>query len=303
MTNRFSQRHPLLFGLFLVFAAVVLTFGAMAFFSALRSGDIGWFASKVGIVHIQGTILDSRPTTDWIHRLDEDESVQAILLRIDSPGGVVAPSQEIYAAIRRLAQNKPVIASMGAVAASGGYYIACAADQIVANPGTITGSIGVKAQLMSIEDLLQRLGIKDRTVTSGRLKDAGSPTQAMSQEERAYFQKLVDDLHEQFVLAVAQGRNMQVEKVRELADGRAYTGQQAKKSGLVDSLGGMQSALDRLRDMAGITGRVTYVEGPEEPFSLLSWILGLSSEWLGRKTVTGQQAVFSYIYLPQSGQK
>ena len=300
MTSRFSQRHPLLFGLFLVFAAVVLTFGAMAFFSALRSGNIGWFASKVGIVHIQGTIIDSRRTTDWIHRLAEDESVQAVLLRIDSPGGVVAPAQEIYEAVRGLAQKKPVIVSMGAVAASGGYYIACAADRIVANPGTITGSIGVKAQLLSVEDLLQRLGITDRTVTSGRLKNAGSPTQPMSQEERVYFQKLVDDLHEQFVLAVAQGRNMEVEKVRRLADGRAYTGRQAKKSGLVDSLGGMQMAMDQLRDMAGITGRVSYKEGPEEPFSLFSWILGLSGQWLGMKTGTGQKTVFSYIFSPST---
>ncbi|MBS3779110.1 MAG: signal peptide peptidase SppA [Desulfovermiculus sp.] len=298
MTSRFSQRHPLLFGLFLVFVAVVLTFGAMAFFSALRSGNIGWFATQVGIVRIQGTIIDSRRTTDWIHRLAEDESIQAVLLRIDSPGGVVAPAQEIYEAVRGLAQKKPVVASMGAVAASGGYYIACAADRIVANPGTITGSIGVKAQLMSFEDLLQRLGITDRTVTSGRLKDAGSPTQSMSQEEQAYFQELVDDLHEQFVLAVAQGRNMEVERVQKLADGRAYTGRQAKKSGLVDSLGGMQLAMDQLRDMAGITGRITYEEGPEEPFRLLSWILGVSGQWLGMKTGTGQRTVFSYIFSP-----
>lgn len=298
MTNRFSQRHPLLFGLTLVCVAVALTFGAMAFFSALRSGDIGWFASKVGIVHVQGTIIDSRRTTEWIQRLAEDEAVQGVLVRIDSPGGVVAPSQEIYSAVRSLAQKKPVVASMGAVAASGGYYIACGADRIVANPGSITGSIGVKAQMLSFQGLMHKMGILDQTVVSGELKDAGSPTHALSEKERAYFQELVDDLHEQFVLAVAQGRNMELDEVRVLADGRAYTGQQAKQVGLVDALGGRQDAINLLRDMAAIEGTVHRVEGPEEPSSLLSWIFGLAAKWTGAGAGGSQRAVFSYIFSP-----
>ncbi len=288
----------MLFGLTLVCVAVALTFGAMAFFSALRSGDIGWFASKVGIVHVQGTIVDSRRTTEWIQRLAEDEAVQGVLVRIDSPGGVVAPSQEIYSAVRSLAQKKPVVVSMGAVAASGGYYIACGADRIVANPGSITGSIGVKAQMLSFQGLMHKMGILDQTVVSGELKDAGSPTHALSEKERAYFQELVDDLHEQFVLAVAQGRNMELDEVRALADGRAYTGQQAKQVGLVDALGGRQDAINLLRDMAAIEGTVHRVEGPEEPSSLLSWILGLAAKWTGAGADGSQRAVFSYIFSP-----
>ena len=298
MTNRFSQRHPLLFGLILICVAVALTFGAMAFFSALRSGDMGWFASKVGIVQVQGTIVDSRRTTEWIQRLADDQAVQGVVVRIDSPGGVVAPSQEIYSAVRSLAQKKPVVVSMGAVAASGGYYIACGADRIVANPGSITGSIGVKAQMLSFQGLMHKMGIQDQTVVSGELKDAGSPAHALSEKERIYFQELVDDLHEQFVLAVAQGRNMEVDAVRALADGRAYTGQQAKKVGLVDALGGRQDAIKLLRDMAAIEGTIHRVEGPEEPSSLLSWILGLAAQWTGAGAHKGQRAVFSYIFSP-----
>jgi protease-4 len=300
MRSRFSQRHPLLFGLLLVFTAVVLTFGAMAFFSSLRSGDISWFATKVGIVHIRGTIVDSRRTTDWIEHLAQDDAVRAVLVRIDSPGGVVAPSQEIYEAVSKLALRKPVLASMGAVAASGGYYIACAADRIMANPGSITGSIGVKAQMLSFEDLLHRIGVVDQTVSSGRLKDAGSPTQSLSEAEREYFENLIQDLHQQFVLAVAQGRSLNLDQVRHLADGRAFTGRQAQKEGLVDSLGSLSDAKNQLKGMAGIKGPISYIEGPEEPSSVLSWILGLTAKWPGTQTATGQRTVFSYIYSPHA---
>lgn len=298
MRSKFSQRHPLLFGLFLVLTAVVLTFGTMAFFTALRSGNISWFATKVGIVHVQGTIVDSRRTMDWIESLAQDEAVRAVLVRIDSPGGVVAPSQEIYESVHKLAQHKPVVTSMGAVAASGGYYIACAADRIVANPGSITGSIGVKAQMLSFEELLQRIGVADQSVSSGKLKDAGSPIKSLSETERAYFENLIQDLHQQFVLAVAQGRSLDLDKVQKLADGRAFTGQQAKEAGLVDSLGSLQAAKNQLKDMAGIKGQINYVEGPEEPWSLLSWILGRTAKWSGAKAVTSQRTVFSYIFSP-----
>ncbi|MFP4035211.1 MAG: signal peptide peptidase SppA [Desulfovermiculus sp.] len=270
----------------------------MAFFSSLRSGDISWFATKVGIVHVRGTVVDSQRTTDWIERLAQDDAVRAVLVRIDSPGGVVAPSQEIYDAVSKLAKSKPVLASMGAVAASGGYYIACAADRIVANPGSITGSIGVKTQLLSFEDLLHRIGVVDQTISSGQLKDAGSPTQSLSESEREYFKNLVQDLHEQFVMAVARGRSMDVEQVQNLADGRAFTGRQAQKAGLVDSLGSFSAAKNQLKDMAKIKGPVSYTEGPEEPSSVLSWILGLAAKWSGAKAVTGQRTVFSYIYSP-----
>jgi protease-4 len=296
MKSRFSQKHPLLFGLMLICAAVVLTFGAAAFFVNLRSGDLAWFSTRIGIVHVKGIIEDSRKITDWIQHLAKEEAVEAVLVRIDSPGGVVAPSQEIYEAVRTLARKKPVVASMGAVAASGGYYIACGADRIVANPGSITGSIGVKAQLLSFEGLMQRMGVKDQTVSSGKLKNAGSPMQSLTPAEKAYFQELVQDLHEQFVLAVAQGRDMEVQKVRELADGRALTGAQAHQAGLVDSLGSMQAALGQLQDMAGIAGRVHYVEGPEESTSLLSWILGLAADMSHVSPESWKRPIFSYIY-------
>jgi protease-4 len=302
MNKGFSRRHPLLFGLILVCTAVALTFGAAAFFRAFTSGGISWFATKVGIVHVRDTIVDSRPVTDWIRSLEEDDAVQAVLLRINSPGGVVAPSQEIHDAVRSLAQKKPVVASMGAVAASGGYYIACAADRIVANPGSITGSIGVMAQMLSFAQLLERMGVKDQTVTSGDLKAAGSPTETLSQREREYFQELVQDLHEQFVLAVAQGRNMDMAKVRKLADGRAFTGAQAHRAGLVDALGSRQAAMEQLRDMAKITGNIHTVEGPEKSRSILSWILGRAAQWSADQIGKAQQTGFFYLYSPGGAQ-
>ena len=298
MKSKFSQRHPLLFGLLLIATAVVLTFGAMAFFVAMRSQGISWFTSKLGVVNIHGAITESRRVTDFIQRLQRDEAVEGVLVRIDSPGGVVAPSQEIHAALRVLAKHKPVVVSMGSVAASGGYYIACAADRIVANPGSITGSIGVKAQMLSFQKLLQRMGIQDQTVTSGKLKDAGSPTHPLTPEERTYFQELVQNLHQQFVLAVAQGRNMPVQKVQDLADGRAYSGQQARNLGLIDSLGGRAVAMDMLEDMVGISGRTSLIEGPEEPTSFLKWILGKAAVLVETNHYVPGMTPFSYIYTP-----
>ncbi len=274
----FSQRHPFVFGFILIIAAVVLITGAMAVFHWWRSGQLAFGQERIGVVHVQGTITSARKVTAWIDRLHRDESVRGLIVRINSPGGVVAPAQEIHAALEKVAPDKPVVASMGSVAASGGYYIACGADRIVANPGTITGSIGVKAKLASFQELMDKVGISDQTVASGELKDAGSPSHPLTPKERAYFQNLVDDLYDQFVKAVALGRGLDVDQVRSLADGRAYTGLQAKGLGLVDILGGMDRAVDEVRSMAGIRDRVALVEGPKEEWSLWSFVFGQSRE-------------------------
>ena len=283
MANKlgFSQKHPFLFGFFLLFTAVVLLIGAMAVFIFWRPDvkdllNIG--APKFGVVHVSGLISDSKDVNDWIEKLRRDEEIRGVILRINSPGGVVGPSQEIYRAVKRLAKSKPVVASMASVAASGGYYISLSADKILANPGTLTGSIGVKAKLTDMHKLLQKLGIEDDTVVSGKYKDAGSPFKPLTKEEKQYFQNLIQDMHSQFVEDVAQSRNMTRANVEKVADGRAFTGRQALKYGLVDQLGGRHEAINLLKQMSKTKGLVKLVEGPPPDKSLLTWLLGFSKQ-------------------------
>lgn len=236
----------------------------------LRGGD------RVAVVEVEGIILDAEPVVRELQRHAEEPAVRAVVVRVQSPGGVVAPTQEIHGAIRRLrAEGKPVVASLGAVAASGGYYLAVAADRIVANPGTLTGSIGVLIQLAEIEGLLRKVGVRYQVVKAGRYKDLGHIGRPMSEEERAILQRLLDDLYEQFVEAVVEGRHLPRETVLGLADGRAYSGRQAKALGLVDSLGGLEDALQIAADLAGIPGKPVVVR-PRRPFRLTDLL-----EWLG----------------------
>jgi protease-4 len=293
--NNFSQRHPFIFGFALIAAALFLILGLMAAFSFWGGfKDILSFGqSKLGLVKIEGTILESRKINAWIEKLANNKDIQGVIVRINSPGGIVAPSQEIYQQVNKLAQKKPVIVSMGSVAASGGYYIACAGDQIIANPGTLTGSIGVKANLMNIHKLLDRLGIKDQTIASGKFKTAGNPAQKMTPEEKSYFQNLVDNMLNQFIQAVAKGRALSIDEVKKLADGRAFTGQQALEAKLVDKLGGLQTAVEILKLKCKIKGKYKLVEGPEKETSLLKWILG-QLPWQGTADLKNQQFLFMY---------
>ena len=290
--TKFSQRHPLIFGFLLIFAAVVTFMLAMAVFNYLFfDGPRLRPQPKIGVVNIQGLITDSREIVQWIHRLEEDDAVRGVLLRINSPGGMVAPSQEVYQAVHALAQQKSVVASLGAVAASGGYYAASPSHRIVSNPGTLTASIGVKATLTNVEELMRKLGIETQAIYSGEYKDAGSMARPMTEEERAYFQSLVDDMHDQFVEDVARGRDMDEDRVRALADGRAMTGRQALEAGLVDELGGMREAMQILQELAEVDKKFRIVEGPEERVSLLRWILSEFS--LGDK-LYGPKWIFTY---------
>ncbi len=292
----FSQKHPLLFGFILILMAVVLLLGAMAFFRFwLGQNGLAWGKTELGVVRIEGMITESGDLTDWIDRLRKDSKIKGVVLRINSPGGLIAPAQEVHQAVLDLAQEKPVVASLSTVAASGGYYVACAAESIIANPGSLTGSIGVKAQIPNFKQLMQKLGIDQETIVSGEMKDAGAPTRAMTSKERQYFQSIVNELSEQFIQVVAQSRDLDLEQVRKLADGRAFTGTQALQESLVDSLGGMQTALRLVREKAGVTKPVILRQGPEEKKSLLRWILSASGleDWAQAGTHQ-EQWIFSY---------
>jgi len=217
------------------------------------------FTNKIGVVPINGVIRDADTIIEQMIAFRNDRQIKAIILRIDSPGGGVGPSQEIYSETRRTSRTKKVVASLGSVAASGGYYVASAADSIVANPGTLTGSIGVLMEFVRVEELLKKIGIEMQVIKSGEFKDIGSPNRKMTHEEKEMLSTLLEDIRNQFVTAVSQGRNMPEEAVLALADGRIFSGRQAKDLGLVDSLGNFRDAVSVAKRLAHIKGEVKLV--------------------------------------------
>lgn len=264
----------LIFFLVLIFAGFVIA----GFFLILKEEKTDFISSarKVGLVRIEGVILDSKEVIDHLHQLRDNSSVNAILLRIDSPGGGVGPSQEIYNEILKLREKnqKKVVVSMGSVAASGGYYIASAADWIMANPGTLTGSIGVIFQGTNIEELMKKIGIKTVVIKSGKYKDIFSPDREMTEDERELLQGVIDDVHEQFLDAIAQGRKeLDKETLRSIADGRIFTGSQAREYGLIDELGNLQDALEKTAQLAGIEGKPEVIEPKKRRLSILDRLL------------------------------
>jgi protease-4 len=222
------------------------------------SGHVSIGRGKVGILPIDGEIVESRETLRELAEFAENDSIKAIVVRINSPGGAVAPSQEIHRELKRVREEtgKPVIASLDTVAASGGYYIAVGCQEIIANEGSITGSIGVIAQWFNVEKLAEWAKVSPQTFTSGAMKDAGSPFRPMNEDEKAYYQHIVTQLHGQFVQAVIDGRKgkMDAEQVRGVADGRVFTGQEANDLKLVDEIGGLEDAVRRAAELAGIDG-------------------------------------------------
>jgi protease IV len=256
---RKSRAGMFFFGAFSGCLLVILGFVALAIFVAAGadSSDISLAGEKVAVVPIEGEILDARETLDLLHKYARNRTVKAVVVRINSPGGAIAPSQEIYSAIRKIREDgTPVVASMDSVAASGGYYIAAACDPIVANSGTITGSIGVILQWFDMKDLVQWAKLKPETITSGEMKDAGSPFREMTESERQYFQGIVSQLHSQFVRDVALGRKskMKAEDVAKIADGRIFTGEQALALKLVDQIGTIDDAVRTAGKLGGIQG-------------------------------------------------
>lgn len=269
MTDETSRQPPrrrtwrLILGILI--AGLLFTILANAFLPELEL----YGKDRIALIRVEGVILDAQTTVGDLKKYGESPSVKAIVIRIDSPGGGVVPSQEIHDAIKRLRNktNKAVIASMGTVAASGGYYIAVATDRIIANPGTLTGSIGVIMELANLEGLLKKIGVQNVVVKSGRYKDLGSPFRQMRPEDRRILQSVMDDVHRQFIEAVAEGRSLEVAEVQPLADGRVFTGRQAKEANLVDELGDLQDAIRFAADLAGIEGEPKVVE-PRKRFSV-----------------------------------
>jgi len=249
------KKHPVVFGILLLGLTGVL-FYLFVYGMGLMSGERGAFLSdnKVGVVEVEGIISDSQEIVRQLNEFGKEKRIRAVVLRVNSPGGGMAPSQEIYDAVVELKKKKKVVVSMGSLAASGGYLISCAADKIVANPGTITGSISAVMHFANVEELLKKVGLKSSVIKSGKYKDIGSPLREMTEDEKTILQNLVDDIYDQFLDTVSRDRKIAKEQLRSVADGRVFSGRQAQKLGLVDFLGDMGYAVRLAGKMSGIEG-------------------------------------------------
>ena len=284
-------------GALLFFALSLL---ALAIFASADAGSAFSFSNnQVAVIDLEGIILDSQDFVDQLDDLGRSGGVRAVVLRINSPGGGVAASQEMYEAVRKFRSetSKKVVVSIASVGASGGYYVACAADRIFANPGSITGSIGVIAEWYNYGELLKWAKLQDIVFKSGEFKDTGSPSRPLTEAEKIYFQSLIDNMYGQFVGAVAASRKMDEADVRKLADGRVFTGSEAKNNGLVDEVGALQDAVAAAGKMAGIIGKPKVVTPPKRKISILDLLLGDSRSLLSLNPDRSESHIrFQYLW-------
>lgn len=294
----FSRRHPYLFFILIFTSVVALAILGMSMFFALgaRSTDFE-FGEKVGIIEIKGVIADAKQVLHHLKRFREDDSIKSIVIRIDSPGGAVGPSQEIYREVRKTSAKKKVVASMGAIAASGGYYVAAGSDGIVANPGTITGSIGVLMGFTNYEQLLQKIGLVPIVVKSGEYKDMGSPVRQMTAAEQQILENFAKKIHMQFIMDIVKGRKMDQAKVEALADGRIFTGKESIDLGLVDRIGNLEDAIEWAGQLGGIKGKISTVYAQEKKFSILKYLSDSSLKELLNQVFNPQLSA-DYLYRP-----
>jgi protease-4 len=264
---------------------VLILFLISFVFARILLGEKNTFGigAEIGVLEVKGMIIDSQEFIKQLHDFRDNERIKAVVLRIDSPGGVVGPSQEMYEEVKKFAKKKKLVVSMGSLAASGGYYIAAPATIIFANPGTVTGSIGVLMKLSNIQGLLGKVGLNSFVLKSGKFKDSGSPVRPLTREDKEILQGVIDSMHGQFVSAVAEGRKIPLDEVRKIADGRIFSGEQALKIKLVDRLGNLQDAISEAAKMVGIKGEPEVVYPPERKKTLLDFIVEGTSDRVANK--------------------
>jgi len=290
------KKNPVLIVLVILGIAFIVLGTAMYFVSGLLKSSysgIG-FSDKIGVIEIAGAISDSGAVLEQLTDFNKDKHIKAIILRIDSPGGSVGASQEIYREVARVTQTKKVIVSMGDTAASGGYYIAAAGDKIVANPGTITGSIGVIMSFYRIDELSRKIGLTLEVIKSGEFKDTGSSFRELTDRERELMNGVVVNIQEQFIKAVAEGRKLPVDRVREIADGRIFSGEMAKGMGLVDELGNFQDAVNLAANLSGIKGEPTLVYPEKTGLKLWDIIFQSASQAISKAVADDIRPVIEY---------
>jgi protease-4 len=292
------KKNPVLIGLIVIGVVMVFFVGAIIVLTLLFRREAPSFAlgDRVGVVEVNGVISNSKEVIQEIEYFVDDEGVKAIVLRIDSPGGGVGASQEIYREVIKAKRVKPVVASFGGVAASGGYYIACGTDKIMANPGSITGSIGVVMQFANLEELFKKVGYKGYVIKSGTYKDVGSPFREMTPEEKELLQEVIDTVYQQFIKAVAEGRKLPLEQVAAIADGRIFSGEQARDLGLVDEMGNLEDTIDMAARMAGIKGKPVVIYPRKRKPSLLDYLTEGIAQRLKEEVHETAQPGLDYIW-------
>jgi protease-4 len=295
------KRHPVIWGIVLLLFLIPVFF-VMIYGLSYIAGKQTAFSNgnKIGIVNIDGVIRDSADVTENLQEFGKDSSVKGVILRINSPGGGVAPSQEIYEAVMELRKKKRVIASMSSVAASGGYLVACAGEKIVANPGTLTGSVSAVMYFTNAEELMKKVGVKASAIKSGKYKDIGSPVREMTEEEKQLLQGLVDDIYSQFLDVVVRNRVISTETLRKIADGRILTGRQAKQLGLVDYIGDKEYAVRLLAKLVGIQGDPIIVYPSKKYESFMDYLFHQAGSTLANVLYREQKFSYGINYIVNS---
>ncbi|MDY7032745.1 MAG: signal peptide peptidase SppA [Thermodesulfobacteriota bacterium] len=292
------KRHPVLLGLIIVGVILAVFLVSLITITHLTGRSAAFTpGDRIAVINVQGIIRDSKNVIDQLLQFKKDKRVKAVVLRIDSPGGSVGPSQEIYEEIKKFRAKKKIVVSMGSIAASGGYYIACAADRIVANPGTITGSIGVIVEFANLEELMKKIGFESVVIKSGKHKDVMSPFRSITPDERKLLQGVIDNVHNQFVEAIAQERKIKKDKVSQISDGRIFSGEQAKELGLIDTLGNLQDAISLAAAIGGVKGEPKIVYPPKKRFSIFDYIFRNIAQSI--IDIIGVESYhFSYLFIP-----
>lgn len=286
-------------GAFFLFVLAVFTLVYLTLHAGGEQSSLGGFGDKIGVIELEGVILDPGTIVPQLKKFGDDDSIKAIIIRVNSPGGGVAASEEIYRAVKRLRDDKKkrIVASISTVGASGAYYVSSATNKIFADNGSIVGSIGVIAEWVNYGDLMRWIKLKPEVLKVGEFKDTGDPTREMTPAERAYMQSLIDNMYGQFVQAVADGRHAKVEDIRSIADGRVWTGQEALSMHLIDQVGDFQAAVDDTAKSVGITGEPNLVRPEKNRQTLLDLLFGDVSQWLPtREKLLENQVGFYYLW-------
>jgi protease-4 len=284
---------------FFLFVLAVFTLVYLALHAGGEQASLHSFGDKIGVVDLEGVIIDPATVVQQIKKFGDDDSVKAIILHVNSPGGGVAASEEIYREVRRIRDEKKkrIVASIETVGASGAYYVSSATNKIYADNGSIVGSIGVIAQWVNYAELLRWAKLKDITMKAGEFKDTGSPTRDLTPAEQAYLQSLIDNMHAQFIQAVADGRKSKFEDVKAIANGKVWTGQQALSMKLIDQVADFEAAVEDTAKAVGISGKPTLVRPEKDRKTLLDLLFGDVSEWLPtREKLLEQHTGFYYLW-------
>jgi protease IV len=286
-------------GAFFLFVLAVFTLVYLALHAGGDRASLGGFGDKIGVVELEGVIIDPSTVVGQLKKFSEDDSIKAIIIHVNSPGGGVAASEELYRAVKRVRDEKKkrIVASIETVGASGAYYVSSATNKIYADKGSIVGSIGVIAQYVNYSELMRWAKLKDVTMKAGEFKDTGSPSRDMTPAEQAYLQSLIDNMHTQFIQAVADGRHAKTEDIRAVANGKVWTGEQALSMKMIDQVGDFQTAVDDTAKAVGIRGEPVLVRPEKDRKSALDLLFGDVSEWLPtREKLMDQHMGFYYLW-------